>query len=294
MCRQTCRVADRKLMETMCPLLKTPCAAEKRSAPFCMLMYGWDRGIVAAPSVSTSWSRSGQTSTGRMCICFSIGSLCHVSESIPPQSRLCSRMTFQQHCHFYWFSCCVEGEGERGRGLWFPGVIWKWSPSLLCLVVFFKWPSNPAAVRLLSLASLSVATVRSVIAVAQCRLSACLLERVEEKRGGRPGLAVSRWHSRLFSPTPLFSFLLSGNCSAIGFLRLLLHCDWLPFPIPSTSATPTSPPHPPPPQPVSHPRLADWQGPCLSCWALNNLNKIFVRAKALCHGPNMSRRATTS
>lgn len=80
MCRQTCRVADRKLMETMCPLLKTPCAAEKRSAPFCMLMYGWDRGIVAAPSVSTSWSRPGQTSTGRMCICFSIGSLCHVSE----------------------------------------------------------------------------------------------------------------------------------------------------------------------------------------------------------------------
>lgn len=31
MCRQTCRVAERKLMETMCSLLKTPCAAAQRS-----------------------------------------------------------------------------------------------------------------------------------------------------------------------------------------------------------------------------------------------------------------------
>lgn len=35
MCRRTCRVADRKLMETTRPPLKTPCAAALRSAPFC-------------------------------------------------------------------------------------------------------------------------------------------------------------------------------------------------------------------------------------------------------------------
>lgn len=35
-------------------------------------------------------------------------------------------------------------------------------------------------------------------------------------------------------------------------------------------------------------------GLCLSCWGFNKLNKIFVRAEALCHGPNMNRRTTTS
>lgn len=34
LCTQTCRVADRKLMEIMYPLLKTPCAAVPCSAPF--------------------------------------------------------------------------------------------------------------------------------------------------------------------------------------------------------------------------------------------------------------------
>lgn len=92
LCTQMCRVTDRKLMEITYPLLKTPCAAVQRSAPFCMLMYRKESGIVAAPYVSSGWIRVGQTgsSAGRMCICFSIRSLNHISESIPPQSSLCS------------------------------------------------------------------------------------------------------------------------------------------------------------------------------------------------------------
>lgn len=115
--------------------------------------------------LSSSWTRAGQAgrSAGRMCICFSTCSVRRESASIPPQRLLCSRMTFRLPCHFYWFSCCVgerrgvgeviRGEGERTLVPWHE---LKMELCVLCLVVFFKWPSNPAAVRLPFLAFLSV------------------------------------------------------------------------------------------------------------------------------------------
>lgn len=45
-------------METVYPLLKSPCVAAQHSAPFCMLMYRKETVTVAAPYVSLQLARS--------------------------------------------------------------------------------------------------------------------------------------------------------------------------------------------------------------------------------------------
>ena len=220
----------------------------------------------------SSWLGAGQTSrsAGRMCICFSIRSLCHLSESIPTQSLQCLRMTFQLRCHFYWFSCCVE-EGEGGWGDWervrgrerereregegelaregSGSLAWSENGACLCfcLVVFFKWPSNPAAVGLLFPASLSAWQQWGVGLLWLC--SGCLPVCWKERRrwreeGERKGGGGSLWSLAdipVSSPKLLVFFSqISGNCFAkiwvsAGFAPgprscCSFRCDWIPFP----------------------------------------------------------------
>lgn len=115
MCRQTSRISARRLMETMCPLFKTPGAG----APMCSSILHIDAWRVEKNCISSvhfcqAISKQDRQALAESIFVFPSGSPCHMLECIPPQSRLCSRMTFQQHCHFYWFSCCVEGEGAWG------------------------------------------------------------------------------------------------------------------------------------------------------------------------------------
>lgn len=93
---------DRRLMETTCPLFKTPGAG----APMCSSILHIDAWRVEKNYSSSvhfyrAISKQDRQAPAESVFVFPSGSPCHILECIPPQSRLCSRMTFQQLCHFY-------------------------------------------------------------------------------------------------------------------------------------------------------------------------------------------------
>lgn len=253
-CTQRSRAFYRQPMET----------AYLRSAPLCMLMY---RKVDRHYSSTVRFLQLDQSRTDGQQSCQNeyLLLLCHISASIPPQSSLRSRMTFQLHCHFYWFSCCVgEAEGVGGRGDWERergregAREGKWERALVpqyeqkmepvsalhahVLEMTLKSSCNQTAYPRLSL---SVATVRSGIAAHQLRLSVeegrCRTEGEKERRDRRKegricGLSLTLQNSSL--STPLFWQPLCDLASAPGSRSCgRFHCDWLPSPISNTSDT---------------------------------------------------------
>lgn len=187
-------------------------------------------------------------------------------------------MTFQLRCHFYWYSCCMEGrEGAC-------------SLSTLCLDLFFKWPSNPAAVWLPFLASLFPWQQWGVgwqWLSSKC-LSAYLSdeERESVNKGRKERHEWEReWGALIDIPSSLSKLLLSFSPyfdsgfaveSAIVAVSSRIYCgfvcDWFPSPIFNTSATQTQPLHQPPAHAVNHSRPADWQSPLFTLLGCCNRN----------------------